>query len=77
MKKLIIALFLFATIITNLDEIYVVGDQVYYGEMCTENKIAQKASGAIVVDGLWHRFNYKTRTYQGTCQQWGEEAKVK
>lgn len=77
MKSIILALIVFATIITNLDEIYKVGDQVYYGEICTENKIIQKASGAIVVDGLWHRINYVTRTYQGTCQQWSEEAKVK
>lgn len=67
----IILLFLILTtlIITNLDEIYVVNGQIIYNEICTEKPVKYKASGAIVVDGLTHNFSYKTRIYQGTCEQ--------
>lgn len=66
---LVVCLILTATIITNFDEIYVVDGRIVYGEICTEDKIKFKASGAIVVDGLTHNIHYTTRLYNGTCSQ--------
>ena len=73
---LVVFLILTATIITNLDEIYVFNGQVYYNEICTEGKIKFKASGAIVVDGLTHNIHYTTRPYNGTCEQFYAQSEL-